>query len=295
MCIRDRLFDGRRAHWVEDFTGERFSLVFFTCPCYERASEVERVFLRNGGFGDTASVDVLALESLLSDPRVGHGYLPLDAAHGVALSAAARDFWGAALKGRPAWDEAAAPGGPEPDADVLLQRRARAAYEAVGLERAVHKAFEQVPRFRAWGADVDGLLGEVSAPLEGRQQLFRIVSSLCAVRRATKRVLQRVLGLFAVAFGFQRPLLALLHHCYVYTDKLLEDVEVRVHMSVLEELKAAALHLVFAKTDLRRALSSELWATDATPRVEGRVTSRCLRASRTACSAVRSCGASMCA
>ena len=101
--------------------------------------------------------------------------------------------------------------------------RARRAYLAAGLERSEAKAFEQVPRFRAWGTDIDGILQEMAAPLEGRHQLVRIVGRICIMRCVTKRILQSVLGCFAVAFQVARPLYSLFHHIYVYTDQLPEE------------------------------------------------------------------------
>ena len=40
------LFDGKRAHAVTSFRGERYSLVFFTLQGFERAGEADREFLK---------------------------------------------------------------------------------------------------------------------------------------------------------------------------------------------------------------------------------------------------------
>merc|ERR1712048_54670 len=44
------LFYGKRAHFVNDFSGERYSLVFFTCPRYERVSEENMEYMRAADF-----------------------------------------------------------------------------------------------------------------------------------------------------------------------------------------------------------------------------------------------------
>ena len=44
------LFDGRRAHGVADFGGERFSLVFYPCPLSERLPPGQRQRLYAAGF-----------------------------------------------------------------------------------------------------------------------------------------------------------------------------------------------------------------------------------------------------
>lgn len=46
---------------------------------------------------------------------------------------------------------------------------AEIAYEKAGLSRAEHKAFRGEVDFKAWGAEVRGVLGTVGAPLLVRQ------------------------------------------------------------------------------------------------------------------------------
>ena len=62
------LFDGNRAHAVSPFKGERYSLVFFTCPGYQSLSATQKEVLIHIGsvWPDTATTAVWA--SLLGPP-----------------------------------------------------------------------------------------------------------------------------------------------------------------------------------------------------------------------------------
>ena len=260
------LFDGRRGHWVENFEGERFSLVFYACPGCEEVDGDTAHQLRACGFAPASAARLRASLALLHD--VPWHEWAARGAHQREAVEQAKNFWGARLSGAESGDEWVPGDDTSCDAvapDVALQRRARLAYARAGLDRSEAKAFEQVPRFRAWGADFDGIVGELAAPLMGRRQLFRIVMRLCAVRVATRRMLQQVQGFFANAFGFRRCLFSLLHHCYTFTAALPETGWNRVPQPILEELWAAAMHLPMAVADLRRPVATVLKATDATP------------------------------
>merc|ERR1719456_863671 len=43
------LFDGKRGHWVDDFKGERYTLVYFTCPRFDRATPETMKVLKGAG------------------------------------------------------------------------------------------------------------------------------------------------------------------------------------------------------------------------------------------------------
>lgn len=63
------LFDGRRAHFVHAFSGERFSLVFFTCPRYKRVTTKSKNVLKNCGFKFPDTKTAKLTLSLLASPR----------------------------------------------------------------------------------------------------------------------------------------------------------------------------------------------------------------------------------
>lgn len=62
------LFDGKRAHSVDPFEGERYSLVFFTCPRFWKASEETKNILVQAGFPNQSEEKVTVLRSMLRNP-----------------------------------------------------------------------------------------------------------------------------------------------------------------------------------------------------------------------------------
>lgn len=62
------LFDGRRAHQVQPFKGERFSLVWFTCPRNDRAGAKERAGMQACGFALPTAKDTKHCLSILTPP-----------------------------------------------------------------------------------------------------------------------------------------------------------------------------------------------------------------------------------
>merc|ERR1712039_292899 len=63
LSKRAEVFDGNRAHEVEEFSGERYSLVFFTASRYQTAQDVE--FLKKDcGFSWPTPKDLNHLKSV---------------------------------------------------------------------------------------------------------------------------------------------------------------------------------------------------------------------------------------
>lgn len=62
------LFDGNRAHSVDDFQGERYSLVFFTCPRFWRLAPDAQKWLVKCGFRFPTQPGMLRLKGSLRDP-----------------------------------------------------------------------------------------------------------------------------------------------------------------------------------------------------------------------------------
>lgn len=63
------LFDGNRGHAVLDFSGQRYSLVFFCINKSGRASEKQRKELRDAGFNFPEEKEIKWAQSLLPPPR----------------------------------------------------------------------------------------------------------------------------------------------------------------------------------------------------------------------------------
>jgi len=66
------MFDGKRAHFVNDFQGERFTLVFFTCPRYERITDENMEYMKAANFAFPTPEKMDKLLTVLRQPK---GYL----------------------------------------------------------------------------------------------------------------------------------------------------------------------------------------------------------------------------
>ena len=142
---------------------------------------------------------------------------------------------------------------------------AEQAYAKVGLERAVHKAFRCAVRFKAWGAEIDGVKGRAGAPLEVRRQIWEVLRRIIELGFCTKAILQKVLGSVCFVFQYRREFYALQHHIYKFLRGMRDGKWMHLPCHVLDELRSIALHLPFSTWRMRQTLGQELIATDATP------------------------------
>ena len=150
------------------------------------------------------------------------------------------------------------------DADLRRVATAEVAYLETGLERATHKSFRAETSFRVWGAEVDGIQGRASAPLELRQQTWSLIQQIVALGWCSKKILQRVLGYVCFAFQFRRELFSLQHHIFKFVERM-HDGWNRLPGFICDELRSIAYHLPLAKWNMRKHFSSSLLSTDATP------------------------------
>ena len=151
------------------------------------------------------------------------------------------------------------------DPDVMLTAAAERAYLNANLSRAEHKAFRCETEFKAWGAEVDGVKGRAGAPLAVRRQVWQILRKIVALGFCTKEILQRVLGFVCFIFQYRREFYSLQHHIYKYIEGIKGGRWVRLPNHIVDELRSIALHLPLAVWQMRKEISPELIATDATP------------------------------
>ena len=157
------------------------------------------------------------------------------------------------------------------DPDMEKISRAEAAYEDAGLERATHKSFRAQTSFKAWGCEIDGILGTAGAPLVVRRQVWVLLRKLVKLGYGTKRLLQRIVGYTSYIFQYRRELYSLQHHLHKYISRMPDKTWVRLPMFILDELRSISLHLPFAVWNMRRSLDAQVLATDATPTSGGAV------------------------
>ena len=157
------------------------------------------------------------------------------------------------------------------DRDIEHTKVAEDAYEEAGLQRATHKAFRGTTKFKAWGAKIDGVRGTVGAPLEMRRQVWSLIAKTVQSGTASKEILQKLLGFIAFIFQYRREMFSLIHHLYMFVEKLKPGRKVWLPAFVLDELRSVALHLPMAQWCMRKRLHESLLATDATPTSGGAV------------------------
>lgn len=151
------------------------------------------------------------------------------------------------------------------DPDMVQAQAAEEAYKRAGLERATRKSFRGETQFKAWGAEVDGVRGRVAAPLSSRRQVWVLLLEVIKYGRASKQILQRLLGYVCFFFQYRRELYALQHHVYKFLDSMVDEGVCNIPTYIQDELRSMCLHLPFSCWNMRRQFASRLFATDATP------------------------------
>ena len=160
------------------------------------------------------------------------------------------------------------------DGDARHALLAERAYEKAGLKRATHKSFRFEEKFKAWGAEIDGIRGRAGAPLHVRQQLWLLLMKTIKLGYSSKEFLQRILGYICFVFQYRREFYALQHHIYKFLETMKGGCLQRLPPHVLDELRAMSLHLPFCVWRIRRDFYSSLLSTDATPSAAGAARAR---------------------
>ena len=151
------------------------------------------------------------------------------------------------------------------DPDMLRVAAAEKAYRDVGLPRAEHKSFRAEADFKAWGAEVRGVIGTVGAPLQVRQQLWQLLRRVAHGGFCTLLTLQKLMGFACFIFQYRRECFSLQHHIYKYMDSMHATKPCWLPHFIRDELMSMAIHLPFCKWNMRKKFSQEILATDATP------------------------------
>ena len=176
------------------------------------------------------------------------------------------------ISGRVPLDGSFVPPPPQDDdEDVQQILAAEVAYEKAGLKRAMHKSFRMLCQFRAWGAEVDGVVGRVGAPLQVRREVWKLLCMVVRLGWATKNILEKINGFICFIFQFRRELFSLQHHVYKFVSSLPQERWCRLPAYIRDELRSVSLHLPWATWHMRKRLSTSLLATDATPTSGGAV------------------------
>ena len=154
--------------------------------------------------------------------------------------------------------------------DEEIMRSSRAHYVALNVPTSSKKAFTFKPKFVAWGTSVDSASGRVGTPLAKLRHLLQATVEFCALRSCTKKLLQRLVGLFVHPFSHRRELMCVFSRVYGQIEQLPERKQGHLTAVCKQELRWAALLLPFAHSNIRWPLSPRVSATDATPTGVGR-------------------------
>eukprot|EP00438_Fugacium_kawagutii_P015754 Skav233443 [mRNA] locus=scaffold1486:339543:342293:- [translate_table: standard] len=147
--------------------------------------------------------------------------------------------------------------------DEHIMEASRAQYAALGLPRSEKKAFDKQYQFKAWGTAVDSKTGSVSAPVEKLRQIESLTVALLDHGVASKKALQKLMGLYIHPFMHRRECMSIFHHAYRYVDNLPEIGTFKLPQSIRDELVTAAVLLPLTGCNIRWPVSVQISATDA--------------------------------
>lgn len=154
--------------------------------------------------------------------------------------------------------------------DEEIMQRSRNKYKELGLPRSEKKAFNKEYCFKAWGSSVDSETGRIGSPVEKLRQVEELTIALLRTGCATKKALQKLVGLFIHPFMHRRECMSLFHHIYVYIESLPDNKLVRLPHHIRDELLTACLVLPLSSSNARWAVSPQVAATDASSKGGGR-------------------------
>ena len=157
-----------------------------------------------------------------------------------------------------------------PFGDETIMHKSREHYKKLGLSRSEKKAFDKQYEFKAWGTLVNSSSGWVSSPLEKLRQIESLTVALLQCGRATKKALQKLVGLYVHPFMHRRECMSIFHHIYKYMDKLEDGVCYMLPHHVRDELLTASLILPLASCNIRWPVSVQISASDASSKRGGR-------------------------
>ncbi|OLP88941.1 Sodium channel protein type 10 subunit alpha [Symbiodinium microadriaticum] len=149
--------------------------------------------------------------------------------------------------------------------DTIIFEGADRAYPAVGLVQHPKKRQRNVTKGTFLGADVDGVVGLISAPRHRVGVLMRI--TLLVVQRAcaSSGLLSSLLGLWVHVLLFRRPALAVLQSVFEDARRTPRTAVYRLQRSSLNELLALCALAPLLQADLRVDHPGMLFAMDASP------------------------------
>ena len=150
--------------------------------------------------------------------------------------------------------------------DLEACAQADAAYHRVGLQTHPKKKVRRAKVFKVWGAHVDGDRAMVGMDRSKLAALCVVSARLAAKGVCTERLLQKIMGLWAFACQFRRPLFALFEAAYTVGHPEGKPNEpFRMPRMLRAELELASVLGWLATADLKAQVDPWLYGTDASP------------------------------
>lgn len=157
------------------------------------------------------------------------------------------------------------PLGQQPTRDKAVFKQSERAYAAVGLTPHPGKRQRQVSAATVLGAEVDGVVGRVSAPRSRLAVLMFCTAVVAQKKSCTKKILQSLIGSWVHALLFRRCIFSVLDAIYNEGNHQPPDTVFPLSPKSLSELTMLMLLGVLAQCDMRAAICPEVFMMDASP------------------------------
>ncbi len=153
--------------------------------------------------------------------------------------------------------------------DSEVFERAGAAYAQVGLIQHPRKRRRGVTSGVFLGAEVDGILGRVSAPRHRIGMLMLCTSIIARKGTCTPRLLAMIVGAWVSVLMFRRPIMSVMQAVFTDSSGRPQDVVFRLSQQARNELVALSILGPLAQTDMRTVTCQKLFCLDASPHGAG--------------------------
>ena len=148
--------------------------------------------------------------------------------------------------------------------DTEVFQAAGNAYRAVNLEAHEGKKVRRSPTFKAWGTEVEGIVG-LAGPVRSRLfALMRLSAEASRPGAIEEKICQGITGLWAFCAQFRRPMFSFLHALYSQHAPQGEKV-FRLDRAARNELLVLACLGPCCISDLRAVPDGNLYCVDASP------------------------------
>ena len=143
----------------------------------------------------------------------------------------------------------------------------RRAYAQHRLQVNESKSVRRVTRHTFWGADLDGVRGQVGPPAPRLQALCALTLDVARLGVATVELLMVLAGSWVSVLVFKRRMLSLLDLIFVATQGRSLEVMLALSGELRTELLLLSVLAPLSRVNLRAVVRPEVWASDASDTV----------------------------